>query len=189
MRIAITGTPGTGKSAVARRLRALGELVIDLNGLAFKHHLLGPYDRKRKTREVDLAGLGRFIDRQYPKKGRIFLESHYSHLLKVDRVVVLRCAPAVLRRRLARRGYPGSKVRENSLAEALDAITSEAVARLGSRSVFEIDTTRRRPAATAALVLRLARAGFRNATRFAPGRLNFSEDILRNAGFYTSKAR
>jgi len=185
MRIALTGTPGTGKTAVARILRSLGENVLDLNDIAFSNGLLGPYDRRRRTREVDLKGLRRLIGRIHPGKGRLFLEGHYSHLLPVDRAVVLRCAPATLRRRLSRRGYPRSKVRENSLAEALDEITVEAVARLGKGRVIEIETTRSSAKRTAVIIRRLVHSGFRRAKKYRPGRIDFSDDIVRNADYYT----
>jgi len=163
MRIALTGTPGTGKTAVARILRSMGEEVLDLNDIAQGFGLLGPYDRRRRTREVDLKGLRRLVGRIHPGKGRLFLEGHYAHLLPVERAVVLRCAPATLRRRLSRRGYPRSKVRENTLAEALDEITIEAVARLGKSRVCEIETTKQSVRNVAAIIRRMARSCFRGA--------------------------
>jgi adenylate kinase len=188
MRVALTGTPGTGKTAVARILRTLGENVLDLNEIAFSHGLLGPYDRRRRTREVDLRGLRRRIDRLHPEKGLLFLEGHYSHLLPVDRAIVLRCAPATLRRRLSRRGYPPPKVRENCLAEALDEITIEAVGKLGRSRVYEIETTKPSASKIAAIILRLARSGFRRAAKYRPGRIDFSDDIVRNPEYYTHSA-
>ena len=185
MRIALTGTPGTGKTAVARHLRRSGLVVVDLNKLAFEEGLIGSYDRRRRTREVDLKGLRRRIDRLHPEKGILFLEGHYAHLLPVDRAVVLRCAPVTLRRRLSRRGYPTSKVRENSLAEALDEITIEAVGKLGRSRVYEIDTTKAGARKIATIVRRLVRSGFRRAKKYRPGRMDFSDDIVRNPDYYT----
>jgi adenylate kinase len=185
MRIALSGTPGTGKSAVGRELRRLGLEVIDINGLARRHGFLGRRDRKRQTREVHLGALGRFLDRELSGVGPVFLESHVAHLLKADFAVVLRCSPPVLRRRLSARGYPAEKVRENSLAEALDAITAEAVARLGRGRVVELDTTRRTAGPVAAEIARLCRRGFRGAARHRPGRIDWSADIIRNAGYYS----
>ena len=185
MRIALTGTPGTGKSAVASELRLLGEPVVELNRLAAAHNLLGPCDRKRHTREVRLDRLRSLLNMEPPAKERVFLEGHFSHLLNVERIIVLRCSPPVLRKRLARRGYPIKKIRENSLAEALDAITTEAVARLGKRRVFEIDTTRRKAPSVALEVLKLARRGFSPAPKYRPGRVDWSADIARNPSYYT----
>jgi adenylate kinase len=158
---------------------------VEVNRLARFHGLLGPLDRRRQTREVDLAGLDRMLDADYPDDGRLFIEGHVSHLLRVGWAIVLRCRPAILRRRLARRGYGVAKVRENSLAEALDAITAESVARLGKGRIFEMDTTRRKAPAVAREIVRLARGGFRPAPKYRPGRVDWSADILRNAGYYS----
>ncbi len=185
MRIALTGTPGTGKSAVGRKLRRLGATVIDLGALARRRGFLGRRDKKRRTREILLGRLGRFLDRKVPDRGPVFLEGHTSHLLRVDIAVVLRCSPPVLRRRLASRRYPAEKIRENSLAEALDAITVEAVSRLGRGRVLEIDTTRRAAGPVAADIARLCRRAFRGTARHRPGRIDWSEDIIRNAGYYS----
>lgn len=185
MRIALTGTPGTGKSAVGEELRRQGFTVIDLNSFARRRGLLGKRDRARRTREVRLAALGRALDRELPASGPVFLEGHVAHLLRVDRAVVLRCSPPVLRRRLLARNYPASKVRENSLAEALDVITTEAVARLGRRRVVELDTTRRKAASVAGDLARLARRGFTGASALRPGAIDHTNDIIRNADYYS----
>ena len=185
MKIALTGTPGTGKTACARKLRLLGENVIGLNLLAKQQGFLGRTDRRRRTREVRLGALGRFLDRELAARERVFLEGHISHLLNVDFAVVLRCSPPVLRQRLGKRRYQLLKIRENSLAEALDAITAEAVCRLGRRRVIELDTTRRSAASVAAQIARLARQKFKNIARLRPGKIDWSQDVLRNAGYYS----
>ena len=185
MRIALTGTPGTGKTAVAGELRRLGFPVVDINDFARRRGLLGRYDRARRTREVRLGSLGRALDRELPAAGPVFLEGHIAHLLKVDYAVVLRCSPPVLRRRLASRDYPASKVRENSLAEALDVITAEAVARLGRPRVIELDATRRKAASVAGDLARLARRGVTGATARRPGAIDHTNDIIRNADYYS----
>ena len=184
MRIALTGTPGTGKSAVGRELRRLGFSVIDLNGLARRRGFLGRRDRARGTREISIERLDGFLRRQAPCKAPVFYEGHVAHLLQVDRAVVLRCSPPTLRRRLAARRYRPEKVLENSLAEALDAITAESVARLGKRRVFELDTSRRKAAPVAAEIARMARRRFRGASRLRPGRIDWSDEVYRNAAYY-----
>jgi adenylate kinase len=185
MIVALTGTPGTGKSDVARSLRAKGATVIALNELAFEKGFIGSYDRRRRTREVDIKKLGRCIDRLHPRKGLIFLEGHYSHLLPVGRAIVLRCAPKTLRKRLSRRGYPRQKIAENCLAEALDTVTIESVGRLGKARVLEIETTGKIADTVAATILRIGRAGFRRAKKYRPGRIDFSDDIIRNPNYYS----
>lgn len=65
---------------------------------------------------------------------------HLAHLLPIRDVVVLRCHPVELGRRLAlaHRGDDHSR-NENMLAESVGVVTAEALAQ--RRTVFEIDTT------------------------------------------------
>ncbi|MDD4567773.1 MAG: AAA family ATPase, partial [Methanoculleus chikugoensis] len=69
------------------------------------------------------------------------VEGHLAHLLPCDRVVVLRCRPDVLRRRLAPRNYPAEKVAENVEAEALDVILIETLEEHPGEHVLEVDST------------------------------------------------
>jgi adenylate kinase len=78
---------------------------------------------------------------------------HLAHLLPIRDVVVLRCHPLELRRRLerGRRGRPADRD-ANAVAEAIDVVLREALV-LGRR-VWEVDTTGRSPTEVAALVER-----------------------------------
>ncbi len=69
------------------------------------------------------------------------VEGHLAHLLPCDRVVVLRCRPDVLRKRLMPRNYPAGKVAENVEAEALDVILIETLEEHPGERVLEVDTT------------------------------------------------
>lgn len=147
-RVAITGTPGTGKTTLAQALANRDHLVIDLGIFAREHGLLGERDAKRDTRVVDERKLARAFAKTYPE-GPLFVEGHLSHFLPVERVLVLRAKPSTIRRRLTRRGYSMKKTDENALAEALDVVAGEALAEHGARRVFEVDTTGARSMALA----------------------------------------
>jgi adenylate kinase len=81
---------------------------------------------------------------------------HLAHLLPVRDVVVLRCHPVELGRRLrlARRGSARERS-ENAVAEATDLILLESIDR--RRRVWEVDTTRRTVADVAREVIALLR--------------------------------
>ena len=142
MRVAVTGTPGTGKTTVTERLRTDLE-VIHLNDLVREdpETLSTGEDPDRGSLVVDLEAVA---DR-LAGRDDILVESHLAHHLDVDRVIVLRCHPDSLRERLRERGADEPKVDENAEAEALDVILSEAVASHGLERVYEIDTTDRHP--------------------------------------------
>ncbi|MFW5930094.1 MAG: adenylate kinase family protein [Halobacteriota archaeon] len=134
MRVAITGTPGTGKTTLAREVAdELGFEVVDMAALAREH--ASGYDERRDVVEADLHAIRESTE----DLDDVVFDGHLSHYLDVDHVVVLRCHPAVLNERLRRRGWPEDKVEENVEAEALDVVFAEAVENHGE--VHEIDTT------------------------------------------------
>ncbi len=106
--------------------------------------------------EVDLAALARsLLNRREVSRYQVVV-GHLAHLLPVSRVVVLRCHPLELDRRLARarRGSPRER-RENVAAEATDLILLEALRT--KRPLWEVDTTGRSVAAVAREVARILR--------------------------------
>ena len=134
MMVCITGTPGTGKSAVSEILRKKGFNVVSQNDTA-KKYIIGA-DSERDT---DIIDEDRWIDEFESFDG--IIEGHITHLLPCDRVVVLRCRPDVLKSRLISRGYSPEKVSENAMAEALDVVLIEALENCPEDQIYEIDTT------------------------------------------------
>lgn len=172
MLVALTGTPGTGKSTVAAAVRTKGWNVLEVNELARRHGLLRGKDPARDSYEVDPEELQEALGREGYAEG--ILVGHLAHLLDVDMVIVLRCRPEALAVRLERRGWPAAKIRENVLAEALDIILAEA---MGSGvPVFEVDTTGLGQEETAEAVLAIL-AGERE--KYAAGNIDWSEEALR----------
>jgi len=150
VKLALTGTPGTGKSTVAKLLASHGLKVIELGDLAKDKKLLEKFDRKRGTYEVDVKRLDKALA-DVDSVPTTVLVGHLSHLVSSDMVVVLRCRPSVLATRLKARGYPDRKVAENAEAEALDVILVESVET--GREVYEVDTTNISPEEAAGAVL------------------------------------
>jgi len=170
--LAVSGTPGTGKSTVASILRSRGREVIDLGDYAKEHGLLSGFDEARGSYEVDPRKLDRAL-KEVVRKDEVLLIGHLSHLLTVDIVLVLRCRPSVLAERLRKRGWPEEKIRENMEAEACDVILVEALERTGN--VLEIDTTALGPEETAKAVEEIL-AGERE--KYAYGNIDWSEEVL-----------
>ena len=145
MTCGITGTPGTGKSAVSEVLQSRGYQVIRQND-TMEPYLTGT-DDDRDARIVDADA---WADEYTPTAP--FIEGHLVHLLDCDHLVVLRCRPDLLKARLTERGYSAGKIRENCEAEAMDLILSEAYDLQGEETLLEIDTTDRSPEDCADLI-------------------------------------
>ncbi|NIN69795.1 MAG: dephospho-CoA kinase [Anaerolineae bacterium] len=167
MLLALTGTPGTGKSTVAALLGGLGYPICDLNRLAQERGALKAYDERRETWAVDVNKLARALPPDRP----LVLVGHFSHLLAVDLAIVLRCHPETLRERLEARGWKQTKVQENVEAEALGVIAQEASAEV---ETIEIDATTASPDGIAREVADLLEGGSREPYRH----IDWSEVIL-----------
>ena len=62
--IALTGTPGTGKTSVAKILGKKGFVIIELNSEIKNCSLYGSYDRKRKTYVADFGKIEKFMKKE-----------------------------------------------------------------------------------------------------------------------------
>lgn len=136
MRVAVTGTPGTGKTTATNRLETALD-VIHLNAVIEAEGLTSGTDERRGSWIADLDAVADWLG----DRDDVVVESHLAHHFGADRVVVLRCRPDELERRLRERGEPATKAAENAEAEALDLLLSEAVERHGEERVYEVDTT------------------------------------------------
>ncbi len=118
MRIVITGTPGTGKSLIARELsRCMGLELIDIKKIVKEKKLLETHH------EVDIKKLSRALAPLFSKgQSGFIIEGHLACEMKIpaDYIIILRSSPKALQTRFAKRGYGKKKISENIEAELLD---------------------------------------------------------------------
>ena len=162
--IVVTGTPGTGKTALSRKIaNKLNLHYIDVNNVIRKYKIAEGYDQKMKTKIVDIKKLNKALIMeisQYKKtiknkphksskknpneiKNGIIIDSHLSHYLAkkyVDLCIVTKCDLKVLRKRLKKRKYSEEKVRENLDAEIFDVCLNEAMER--KHNIIVLDMTK-----------------------------------------------
>lgn len=134
MIIALTGTPGVGKTEVGKLLSKSGYDVKSANQLAEDLNCI--IGEEGGSLVVDIYSLKDKIERS---EGKItIIEGHLAHHLNPDKVIVLRCNPKTLKKRLSKKGWKKDKILENLEAEITDVILMES---LGNNEVYEIDTT------------------------------------------------
>ena len=171
---ALTGTPGTGKSSVSEELRSRGYDVIDGKRFIIEQGLMGELDEERDTHEVDLDLLNDALEPFRSSDGLVILDSHLSHFMDSHGIIVLRCAPDVLAKRLEARGYGPDKVRENVQAEVLDVILCEAAE--SEIPVYEVDCTSSSVSGSADSVEKILNG---DASDYLPGKTDWSGEMDR----------
>jgi adenylate kinase len=161
MRVALTGTPGTGKTAVAKML--LGKLnmgvksprdkykLVVLNDVAEKKKSYVGFDELRQSKVVSMTRLKADVKKAIGTHKNVLMEGHFSHLLPADIVIILRCHPQELEKRLRKKYKWPTKIDENVEAEMMSVILDETLPLHRPGSVFEIDTTKLQARGAAAI--------------------------------------
>lgn len=133
MRIAITGTPGVGKTSAAREVsEALRLTYIDISTLAKERGAV--VGKEEDSLVVDVEVMKKSLE----SVDDIVIDSHFAEMFDVDFVFVLRCEPVILYERLKARGYSQEKIRENVMAEILDYSLQNALKFHDAGKIFEI---------------------------------------------------
>ena len=153
----ISGTPGVGKSSVAKILKKKGWKILNLKKIARKYQILTGYDEKDETMIINEKKISAVIKKELGNEDYV-IASHLSHFVSptlVKLCVVLRCNPLKLEKRLKKRCYSKLKVAENVMCELLDVCLVEAIDIGHKINLHEIDTTKKKPASVAKEILNI----------------------------------
>ena len=137
--LAVSGTPGTGKTTLCEALAAAGWQVLPLADLAEEHGCMGPVDETDGAAPIDVHRLAEAWEA--PEEGHWLVDGHLAHLLEVDGIVLLRCRPSVLNERLSARGYEARKVKANVEWEMTAGHWAELMEFEIELPLLELDTT------------------------------------------------
>ncbi len=133
--IVVTGTPGTGKTQIARKIAKKNRYTyIDVTKLIKNFKLNEKFDKKRKSWIVDVNKLNKVLigvieTAKFDRLKGVVFDSHLTHYLPkkyVDLCIVTRSSLKKLHSRLKRRGYSKSKIDENMECEIMQIILEEA---------------------------------------------------------------
>ncbi|PIT84853.1 hypothetical protein COU37_01180 [Candidatus Micrarchaeota archaeon CG10_big_fil_rev_8_21_14_0_10_45_29] len=142
--IILTGTPGTGKTTIAKMFCKKHKFAyFSLSSFAKKYKL---YSKKDKDGAL-IVKLS-----QLQKKANAFISSSKKsaiidgHLgadikLNANKIIILRLNPKNLSTRLSKRKYSKEKLSQNLLCEALDYCTICSEKNYSPKKIFEIDAT------------------------------------------------
>ncbi len=149
--IIITGTPGTGKTKVAKALKKFKFEIVDFKKEVEKCNAVVGFDKRRKSKIIDEEKLTDCFKKF--SENYFVVESHLAHFIDpkyVETAVVLKCNPKELRKRLKRRGWSKEKIEENVEAEIMDIILEEA--KEMGHNVLVIDTTNKKAEEVAEII-------------------------------------
>jgi len=156
LKITITGTPGCGKTTVAKLLsKVTGIPLFHLSDLIRERGFYTEYDEKRRAYVTDVEKLREF----FKDKEDFIAEGLVAHYIPSDLCVVLRVNPSQLPKRLAGRGYSPFKVAENVEAERFAVIATEVFESPRAPRIAHIDTTDKTPEEVVRLILTCMEGG------------------------------
>ena len=147
--IVITGTPGTGKSSLCRRVeKLLNAKHLDISAIAKENGYVDSYDEKLETHVLDEGKLLDHLERELATSSEVVLLDYHSCGLFPERwvmghpqsvVVVLKCSTESLFDRLSDRGYSVKKRQENMEAEIFRICEDEARMSYPEGKVFSFE--------------------------------------------------
>ena len=143
--IIISGTPGTGKSTLAKLISQKTDFkILDFKKILRENKLNENYDSKRKCYVVDTKKLNKTLIKIIKNsKNPLIIESHLSHFLPrkyVNLCIITKCDLIILKKRLVKRKYDSFKIKENLEAEIFNVCLDEAK-RL-RHNILVVDTTK-----------------------------------------------
>jgi adenylate kinase len=150
--IIVTGTPGVGKTVLARLLaKKIGFTFSSLGDLVRKERLHKGFDRRTRSYIIDERSVRRKLQsyfEDHQEKGIVFETHSVNSIIPKTRgtvAIVLRLDPVVLAKRLHARNWPKLKIWENVESEMIDVSLYDSLKVLGKTRVLEIDATGKRP--------------------------------------------
>ena len=144
----ITGTPGTGKSTLARLISKETNIkLFEINSVIIENEL---YDEWDEIRDVPMINDKKIIDyfsnwvKNFLDDVKILAEGHYFEFIPsqiVTKIIILRANPPTLKARLKNRNFKPAKINENVQAEILGNIMGVILQNYSNIPLLQVDTS------------------------------------------------
>ncbi|MAR93537.1 MAG: hypothetical protein CMA45_00450 [Euryarchaeota archaeon] len=141
--IAISGTPGCGKTSLSKLFESNDVPVYSVKQLAEQFECIGHEDQSDGAQEIDIHKLSDEWENE--DTGLVIIEGHLSHFLDLDAIVLLRCNPKEIETRLKTREYSNQKIKANSEWELIAGNWSELLEFEIELPIIELDSTSQSP--------------------------------------------
>ncbi len=157
--LVIAGTPGTGKTTIAKILvKKLGAIHVELSSLALRSRCVREYDDKRDTYIIDDKKLSKRVLKIISTQSSAIyvIDTHYPEILPpniVDKVIVLRLNPIILYNRLKNKKWRREKIVENVEAEIIGIVSLSAREHFGPDKVKDLDVSSLSPKEAAKTIM------------------------------------
>jgi adenylate kinase len=141
MNFLITGTPGCGKTTLAKNLaKELKLKVINEKDFALQNKI-GSFNDENEL-EIPLDELKKAANNYLKENKGIIFEGHtFSEIkLNVDKVILIKIDPEELELRLLKRNYTDEKVMDNVFCEGIDYIKKKVLENYKKEKIIEINS-------------------------------------------------
>lgn len=144
MRIVVTGSPGAGKTSLAKALgRKLKCRVLNEKDFALEKGI-GKWDKKAEELVIPLHEFAVALNELLEKEKNIIVEGHLLCELKLraDLAILVKVEPEELEQRLRKRGYGEEKVQDNVFCEANDYCKKHLERNFPAEKMLEVQSGR-----------------------------------------------
>jgi adenylate kinase len=139
MRLIITGSPGTGKTTLAKSLgEKLNLTVLNEKDFALKNSI-GSFNEENEL-EIPIPEFEKAANAFLKKTDNVIFEGHVvcEAKLAVDKVILIRVDPEELEMRLENRGYSMEKMMDNVFCEGIDYCKKQVIKNYPKEKIIEI---------------------------------------------------
>lgn len=130
MIICVSGTPGTGKTTLAKRIaKDFSVKYLSGNQIISKYKLSEGKDNEKNCLIVDVKKFSKAAVKECISNKDYIIDSHLSHHIpsnNIDLCIICQCSLKILQQRLKKRRYSKKKIRENLDAEIFEICLNEA---------------------------------------------------------------